>query len=162
MKLLGVLLILGSAGCWCLFRRREAQVPIRLGRALLSDLAVFRYQIQTRRTPLPELLEEHLTAGPAAGQLWQPLRALLSEEQYPLPQCWREAVRPLPPPVRKLLAPLGPLLSAGGEPLAAAIEETREELTRYIREESARQAAQGRISTALCLAGACLVILILL
>jgi len=162
MKLLGALLLLGSAGFWCLFHRREAQAPIRLGRALLNDLAIFRYQVQTCRTPLPELLEDYLTDSPAAAVLWNPLRILLSEERYSLPQCWQITVLPLPPPVRKLLAPLGPLLPAGGEPLSSAIEETREELTRYIRDETVRQTAQNRISTALCLAGAGLVILVLL
>ena len=48
------------------------------------------------------------------------------------------------------------------ETLEAAIEETREELTGFLREETARQAARSRITTALCLAGACLVILVLI
>ena len=139
MKLLGALLLLGSAGAWSLLRRREGQLPLRLGRALLEDLAVFRYHVQVCRTPLPELLEE-----------------------VTLPRCWSRAVRTLPPPLGKLLAPLGPLLPAGGETLAAAIEETREELTRFLREETARQAAQSRITTALCLAGASLTILVLI
>lgn len=162
MKLLGALLLLGSAGAMSLLRRREGQLPLRLGRALLEDLAVFRYHIQVCRTPLPELLEEVLTEGPGADRLWRPLRAVLKKERDSLPQCWSGAVRLLPPPLGKLLAPLGPLLPAGGEPLAAAIEETREELTRFLREETARQAAQSRITTALCLAGACLVILVLI
>lgn len=162
MRALGALLVLGSAGCWCLFRYREGLRPIRLGRALCNDLAVFRYQVQVCRTPLPEVLEVYLADGPAAEQLWRPLRELLTEEWRSLPQCWREAVAALPPPVRKALEPLGPLLSAGDEPLARAIEETREELTRFLREETARQASQSRITTALCLAGACLVVLVLL
>lgn len=162
MKLLGALLLLGSAGALSLLRRREGQLPLRLGRALLEDLAVFRYHIQVCRTPLPELLEEVLTDGPGAERLWRPLRARLSEEGDPLPRCWHMAVRTLPPPLGKLLAPLGPLLPAGGDPLAAAIEETREELTRFLREETVRQAARSRITTALCLAGACLVILVLI
>lgn len=162
MKLLGALLLLGSAGAWSLLLRREGRLPLRLGRALLEDLAVFRYHIQVRRTPLPELLEEVLTDGLGAERLWRPLRSCLSEGAESLPQCWRTAVRPLPPPLGKLLAPLGPLLPAGGEPLAEAIEETREELTRFLREETARQAARSRITTALCLAGACLTVLVLI
>ena len=162
MKLLGAALLLGSAGAWSFLQRREGQLPIRLGRALAEDLAVFRYHIQVCRTPLPELLEEVLTEGPGAERLWRPLRDLLWEGRDPLPRCWRMAVRPLPPPLGKLLAPLGPLLPAGGDPLAAAIEETREELTRFLREETVRQAARSRITTALCLAGACLVILVLI
>ncbi len=161
MKLLGALLLLGSAGAWSLLRRREGQLPLRLGRALLEDLAVFRYHVQVCRTPLPELLEEVLTDGPGADRLWRPLGGFL-EEGETLPRCWSRAVRTLPPPLGKLLAPLGPLLPAGGETLAAAIEETREELTRFLREETARQAAQSRITTALCLAGASLTILVLI
>jgi len=48
------------------------------------------------------------------------------------------------------------------EALAAAIEETREELTRFLRAEQVRQAEQGRITAALCLSGACLLILVLM
>ena len=161
MKALGALLILGSAGCWRLLRRREAMLPIRLGRALLNDLAVFRCQILVRRTPLPELLEEVLTEGPGADWLWRPLLGFLSEERDSLPRCWRRAAGALPPPLGRILDPLGPLLPAGGEALERAIEETREELTGFLREESARQASQGRIATAMCLAGACLLILVL-
>ena len=65
-------------------------------------------------------------------------------------------------PLDRLLAPLGPLLPEGGETLEAAIEETREELTGFVRAEAARQAGQGRITAALCLSGACLLILVLL
>lgn len=161
MKLLGALLLLGSAGAWSFLRRREGQLPLRLGRALLEDLAVLRYHVQVCRTPLPELLEEVLAEGPGADRLWRPLGSFL-EEGDALPRCWSRAVRTLPPPLGKLLAPLGPLLPAGGEALAAAIEETREELTRFLWEETARQAAQSRITTALCLAGASLTILVLI
>ena len=141
MKLLGAALLLGSAGAWSFLRRLEGQLLLRLGRALL---------------------EEVLDGGPGADRLWRPLGAILGEKGGDLPRCWRMAVRPLPPPLGKLLAPLGPLLPAGGDPLAAAIEETREELTGFLREETARQAARSRITTALCLAGACLVILVLI
>ena len=54
MRLIGALLLLGGAGLWCLLRRREGMLPVRVGRALLEDLAVFSYQIRVRRTPLPE------------------------------------------------------------------------------------------------------------
>ena len=143
MRLIGALLLLGGAGLWCLLRRREGMLPVRVGRALLEDLAVFSYQIRVRRTPLPELLEE--AYGGAS-----------------LPRCWRESVRTLPEPLGKLLLPLGPLLPEGGGPLAQAVEETREELTGFLREETARQASQGRINAALSMAGACLAILVLL
>ena len=79
-----------------------------------------------------------------------------------LPRCWRESGRTRPEPLGKLLLPLGPLLPEGGGPLAQAVEETREELTGFLREETARQASQGRINAALSMAGACLAILVLL
>lgn len=162
MKLAGALLLLGSAGAWCLLRRREGMLPLKLGRALLNDLAVCRYQIGVCRTPLPELLTDMLSGGPAGEWLWKPLADLLAREGACLPVCWREAVRTLPPPFPGLLAPLGPLLPAGGEPLTAAIEETREELTGFLREEASRQASRSRVTAALSFAGASLVILVLL
>ena len=162
MKILGSVLLLGGAGLWCLMRRREGMLPVKIGRALLADLAVFSYQIRVRRTPLPELLEDVLTDGLGADHLWKPLAMQLAEEGASLPRCWRESVQALPPPLGKLLAPLGPLLPEGGETLTEAVEETREELAGFLREETARQASQGRITAALSLAGASLVILVLL
>lgn len=162
MKALGAVLLLAGAGAWCLLRRREGMLPVKVGRALLEDLAVFAYQIRVRRTPLPELLEDVLTGGPGADWLWRPLLERLREGRRPLPDCWRESVRELPPPLDRLLAPLGPLLPEGRETLAEAVEEAREELTRFLREETARQASQGRITAALSMAGACLAILVLL
>ena len=114
MRLIGALLLLGGAGLWCLLRRREGMLPVRVGRALLEDLAVFSYQIRVRRTPLPELLEEVLAQGLGAEYLWRPLAERLAEEGASLPRCWRESVRTLPEPLGKLLLPLGPLLPEGG------------------------------------------------
>lgn len=98
MKLLGAMLLLGSAGFWCILRRREGLLPVKIGRALLEDLAVFRYQIQVCRTPLPELLTNHLTTGPGAERLWTPLSNLLAQEGAVSAVCWREAAKNLPPP----------------------------------------------------------------
>ena len=162
MRIMGALLLLGGAGLWCLARRREGMLPVKVGRALLDDLAVFSYQVRVRRTPLPELLEDVLPEGLGAEYLWRPLAERLKEGGCALPQCWRESVRALPGPLGKLLLPLGTLLPEGGGALAEAVEETREELTRFLREEAARQASQGRITAALSMAGACLAILVLL
>ena len=159
-KLIGALLLLAGAGAWCLLRRREGMLPVKVGRALLGDLAVLSYQIRSRRTPLPELLGEVLTGGPGEAYLWGPLLERIREEGAALPQCWRESVETLPPPLGKLLEPLGALLPEGGAALAEAVEETREELTGFLREETVRQASQGRITAALSLAGACLAILV--
>lgn len=162
MKIAGALLLLGGAGLWCLMRRREGMLPVRAGRAILEDLAVLGYQIRIRRTPLPELLEDILTEGLGAELLWAPLAGRLKKEGASLPRCWQDSVQTLPPPLGRLLAPLGPLLPEGGGALAEALEETREELAGFVREEAARQASQGRITAALSLAGASLAVLVLL
>ena len=161
MRGAGAVLILWGAAALFLQRRREELLPLRLGRALLEDLAGEHRQVRVCRTPLPRVLSEHLAEGLGAVWLWRPLLERLGGEEG-LPRCWRAAVRALPPPLDRLLAPLGPLLPEGGETLEAAIEETREELTGFVRAEAARQAGQGRITAALCLSGACLLILVLL
>ena len=48
------------------------------------------------------------------------------------------------------------------EILEHTLAETREELTRFLRAERERQAAEGRITAALCLSGASLLILVLI
>lgn len=161
MKIPGALLLLIGAALWCLQRRREGMLPIRVGRALLDDLAVLDYQVRVCRTTLPELLENILTEGPGAELLWGPLLEKLQSGSSPLPRCWQESVRTLPPPLGKLLSPLGTLLSEGDEILAKAVQETREELAGFLREETARQASQGRITAAVSLGGAVLAILVL-
>ncbi len=161
MRGLGALLVLWGAGYVCLQRRREGLLPVRVGRAILEDLAVVDYQIRACRTPLPDILEG--AQGLGADWLWRPLlERLQSEGARGLPWCWHETVAALPPPLGRYLAPLGPLLPAGGGRLAAAIEETREELAGFLRAEAARQASQGRVTAALCLSGACLLILVLI
>lgn len=166
MKALGALLVLWGAGGIYLLRRRQDTLPIRLGRALLEDLAVLRRQICQREAPLPAILATELCRGPGAQALWGPLARRLERAQAgegaSLHQCWAGAVRELPPPLGALLAPLGPLLPAGGGALARAIDETREELARYLRREEERQSMAARLTAAACLSGASLAILILL
>lgn len=161
MRALGAALILLGAGGLYVLRRREQMLPVLLGRALLGDLAVLRYWICVCRAPLPEILEGALGGTPGTRWLWGPLAERLGGPEG-LSACWARAAAELPSPLGALLEPLGPLLPAGGERLAQAIEETREEMTRFLREEADRQASQGRITAALCLCGACLLILVLL
>ena len=138
MKWLGAVLVLWGALEGFLLRRREALTPLKVGQALAEDLEVLRCEVCLCRAPLPEILEHTLTG------------------------CWRQAAAGLPDPLQRILAPLGSLLPTGGERLAEAIEETREELTRFLRAERERQAAEGRITAALCLSGASLLILVLI
>ena len=160
MKLTGAALIFFSAGCWCLQRRREGQKILELTRALAEDLAALGCRVRICRTPLPELLEE--LKGPGAEKLWRPLLERLKRtEGETLQECWIAAAAELPDPLKQIVTPLGAMISVGGVRLDEAVEETRKELTRFLREESVRQAGQGRIHAALCLSGACLAVLVL-
>ncbi|MCI8438548.1 MAG: hypothetical protein HFF73_03375 [Oscillospiraceae bacterium] len=163
MRALGAALVLWGAGLLCALRRRESTLPLRVGQAVLADLAVLRYAVCVCRRPLPEICAGFSPDSLSARFLWEPLgRCLQDPADRTLPDCWAGAAACLPPPLDGYLAPLGPLLAAGGERLAAAIEETREEMTGYLRAEKARQAEQGRVTAALCLSGACLLILVLM
>ena len=114
MRALGALLVLWGAGLFCLLRRREGLLPLRMGQAIAAELAILRYQICICRRPLPEICEE------LSGPLWTSLgRRLREAADRTLPDCWAEAVSELPPPLDGYLASLGPLLPAGGERLAA-------------------------------------------
>ena len=155
-----LLILLGSAMAWVL-HRRETTRAMRIGEALLGDLAVLRYHVCVCRDPLPEILGTQLCGGLGAEHFWGPLLDRLEEEK-PLALCWAEAAGALPAPLDRMLAPVGPMLAAGGGLAERSIEETREELTRFIRAEHIRQVQSGRLSAALCLSGACLLILVLI
>ena len=161
MKLAGAALLFGSAGGWCLLRRREGRELLALARALLEDLAVLECRVRLCRTPLPVLLAE--LEGPGAERFWRPLLERLEQaEGDTLPQRWAAAAARLPEPLERILSPLGNIMGVGGARLEEAVEETREELAGFLREETARQADQGRIHAALCLSGTCLAVLVLL
>ena len=73
MSALGALLVLWGAGGLYVLRRRQDMLPLRLGRALLEDLAVLRRQICLCRAPLPAILAKELCRGPGAQALLEPL-----------------------------------------------------------------------------------------
>lgn len=163
MKLLGCGLILWAASRLWLAQRQRLLSPLRLAEAIHSDLALLKGRSCAGGLPLPAILAHDLTEGPGAAALWQPLLAALTrEEPPPLPQLWRGLTRALPPPLDRLLAPLGPLLTLSGQGLSRAIDETREELTGFIRAERQRQATAQKLCAALCFSGAVLVILVLI
>ena len=163
MRWLGALLGLAGAGGGYLLARRESLLPERLARALLVDLGVLADGVCCLRRPLPDILGKDLAEGLGAVWLWRPLLEMLKGETgQSLPACWAEVTGQLPAPMDGMLASLGPLLPAGGEALRRAIEETREELTGFLREERSRQAVEARLTAAVCLSGACLLILVLM
>ncbi len=161
MRALGVVLILCAATGGYLENRRRAKKPIAVGQALLEDLALLRYEVCVRRAPLPWVLTHTLAGGDGARYFWMPLHERLSRRAPSLPRCWAETAASLPDPLPRLIAPLGELLPAGGENLAKAIDETREELTGVLRILRERQADGGRLAAALCFSAAFLLILVL-
>ena len=163
MKLLGSILILWSAGVGFFLHRREGKNRILLCEALLEDLAVLKSRACTACLPLPQILESELSDSAAAQWLWRPFSGMLLERNGArLEDCWSRISAGLPVPLDRLLLPLGPMLSRGGEPLERAINETREELTGFLRAERQRRIAADRLTAALYLSGASLVILVLI
>ncbi len=163
MRGMGCGLILWAAARLWLAQRQRLLEPLRLAEALRRDLALLKGRCCAGQLPLPSVLERELTHGPGAAVLWQPLLSALRQEEAPaLSPLWQQTTDLLPPPLDRLLAPLGPLLSLGGQGLSRAIDETREELTGFIRAERQRQAGAQKLCAALCFSGALLVILVLI
>lgn len=160
MRALGAALILCAAGAGYVLRRREQLLPLRLGRALLADLSALEWGVCARRAPLPALLVD--LEGLGAKWLWAPLAAALEGEEESLSACWTRLTGRLPPPLDRYLSPIGELLGAGGTRLSETIGEARGALGDFLREEKDRQIHQGRLTAAVCLSGAGLLILVLL
>ena len=162
MKLLGSVLILWSAGICCYFDRREGKRLVLLGDAILCDLLVLKSRVCISCIPLPQIIERELAQGLASQQLWEPFHMLLLERKDKgVEACWKEITVQLPSPLDRLLAPLGSMLIRGGEPLERAINETREELTGFLRAERQRRVSADRLTAAFYLSGAGLLILVL-
>ena len=128
---------------------------------------MLRRQICLCRLPCPPFWQRSCVAGRGPRPFWEPLarqleRAQAGEGVSLPPVLGRRQSGSCPSRWGKLLAPLGPLLPAGGGALARAIDETREELTRYLRREQERQSMAARLTAAACLSGAALVILVLI
>ncbi len=161
MKLAGAVLVLLGGGLGYGLCRRQATLAMRVGEALLGDLAVLSYHVCVCREALPVILAEYLGEGLGAVWFWKRLGEALGGERD-LAACWAGAAAALPPPLDRMLLALGPLLAAGDELLRRGIEETREELTGFLRAERAKQTQEGRMTAALCLSGASLLILVLI
>ena len=93
MRGLGALLVLAGSGMAWVLHRREATLAMRLGEALLEDLAVLRYHVCVCRDPLPEILGKRLDSGLGAERFWRPLLDRLGAEKS-LASCWAEAAEP--------------------------------------------------------------------
>lgn len=162
MRFAGAVLILSGGWLCAGLRRREGRRLLALCEALTGDLAVLAWRVCVCREPVPRIIETALWESGAADRLWRPLHGALAAGERSLPECWRGAAAQLGEPLDRMLEPLGPLLPVGGDRLDRAVEETREELTGFLRAERARQAQDGRIAAALCLSGASLLVLVLM
>ena len=160
MKLLGAALVLCGGMLTAFGLRQKEREKLLWLESLLNDLSILRREICVLRTPLPLLLRDLAASASAAASFWDNFLAILSGRT--VAQAWEQALLRLPEDIRRSLLPVGGAISKGGCDLAAVIDETREELAGYLRAEKLRQAAQGRIETALCLSAAGLAVLVLI
>ena len=128
--------------------------------SLLADLFELRRGICSLRKPLPLLLRELAAHSLAAGGFWEDVAASLLQKS--VSDAWTDAIKRLEPDLQSRLAPIGGFLTGGEDELGKLIDETREELAGYLHAQRLRQAAQRRIETALCLAGAGLAVLVMM
>ena len=166
MKVVGALLIMLSA-LWIHYRYLiETVLPLRLARALASDLAVLRRTIVIDRRPIPEILERELNEGIGAEYFWEPFRRMFSDDADMLCASvrdrWQSAITHLPNEVAACLVSIGPHLTVGGDTFVRVVDEAREALLCIARDGEAKRSAQMRLSAAFCLSGACFLIMILL
>lgn len=159
MKAAGILLIVFSAVWGYLVYRRSALQALRLIRALEEELGVLRCQICVYRRSLPAILDGELCRGVGGKFLWTPLSKRLRVGEGTIGECWERTVATLPREIAVRLSPLGSLLSIGGESLARAIDEVREELLLLERDRQERQKVDLRLSAAVCFSLAALFIL---
>lgn len=162
MRAAGAVLILCGAIWGYLQFRRERMLTIALYRALASDLAVLKSEVCIRRRTLPAILSQELTQGVGAAYLWIPFQTLLAQNQCSVQEGWHTVLQALPGQFRVHLAPLGALLAGGGAPLGQCLDEVREALLRDLHGEERHYADSLRLAGAICLSGACFLILILL
>lgn len=160
MKSLGVVFTIVGAVLGVFQFRRQAVTEIRLGRALLCDLAVLKREICISRRTLPSICIGF--GNSASGQaFWGPLRVALEERKMPVRQCWESITGQLPDALAVRLAPLGALLGDGGAVLAKAIDEVREEILGDLGDAERNLVLSLRLVGAVCFSGAFFLILML-
>lgn len=160
MRAAGIIMIMLSAAGGYYIHRRTAVLRLQLIRALADDLALLRCQICIHRRPLPAILDGELRCGIGGEYLWMPLEELLQRSQGTVQSCWEQAVGGLPDLIAQRLVPLGRLIPIGGEPLARAIDEVREELLVLAHEQRERQSVELRLSAAVCFSLAALFLIV--
>ena len=160
MKSLGVVLTLAGAFLGVFQFRRQSLTELRLGRALLCDLAVLKREICISRKTLPSICMGFgsTTSGQA---FWEPLGVALKERGMPVQKCWESITGQLPERLAVRLAPLGALLGDGGTVLAGAIDEVREEMLRDLSDAERSLSLTMRLVGAGCFSGAAFLILML-
>lgn len=166
MKMAGAMLIFLGALLGYIRNYLRMITPLKLARALACDLMALKSGVCISRRTLPALLERQLNGGVGARYLWIPfkdaLEASSAGDGMTVRECWGQTVDMLPSPLSKMMLPIGAHLGAGGEILGRAIDEVREELLTYIRITEEQRGEKLKLSAALCLFGACFVVLILL
>lgn len=160
MRAMGIVMIILSAAGGFYTYRRTAIIQLQLIRALTEDLALLRCQICIHRRPLPMILDRELCHGIGSVYLWEPMAELLRRTEGTVRSCWEQAVGELPGTAAQRLLPLGRLLTVGGETLAHAIDEVRDELLVLAREQQERQSVELRLSAAVCFSMAAFLLIV--
>ena len=158
MKALGAVLTVVGAFLGFMQFRRQSVSDLKLGRALVCDLAVLKREICISRRTLPSICLAFRKSRTGAV-FWEPLGRSLEMGGIPVQNCWETMTGRLPDNCAVRLAPLGPLLGDGGVILAKAIDEVREELLRDLIDAERNISLSMRLAGAVCLSCACFLIL---
>ncbi len=169
LKILGVLLVVGSAGTLGVLAAASLQRRVSALRAVIGALELAERELSFRLTPIPELFAalERRALPPAGACFGRCLEELDRLGEESLGTLWKEAVEEtlpdLSPRDRETLAALGEVLGRyDGAGQREALSLTRAELTRALKGAEADRDSRGRMYTALGLtAGAFCAVLLL-
>jgi len=159
MKLVGSLLVALGAVALYYSWRREARRSLCQGEALMGDLAVLRREMCLCRRSLPDILERELAESAFTGLAW---RAMLENLEGDTDVAWSAFLTRLSSSFAPALSPLRRQLWTGGDMLARALDETREELARCLQQAKRADSERARLGSALCFSAAVLLILVLI
>lgn len=169
LKILGVLLVVGSAGTLGVLAAANLQRRVSALRAVIGALELAERELSFRLTPIPELFAtlERRALPPAGRCFGRCLEALDRLGEESLGTLWKGAVEEtlpdLSPRDRETLSALGEVLGRyDGAGQREALSLTRAELSRALEGAEADRDSRGRMYTALGLtAGAFCAVLLL-
>ena len=162
LRLTGAALLLGAAFLLrqdILARGRRRRDTLR---ALAGGFLALERAVRLTLSPLPALLHE-LSCAPEADAFFSAVSARLAAGQT-LERAWREEAQrlPLDPREREAVALLGTALGGGEDGVCTALAQASELLAQQERALASAARAGARVTTALCLGGGTLLVILLL